>query len=107
CRVVGNPYLRGHYDGDCNDKEVAQGQGEAKGADTYVGSFSKGQPEGKGTYTWEKGGRLEGMFKGGKADGPGVYVSAKGTRYEGQFEQGKLAGMKKEDCPATPGPVAC
>jgi hypothetical protein len=107
CRVVGNPYLRGTYEGECNDKEVAHGQGEARGTDSYVGSFVKGVPEGNGVYTWKSGGRLEGTFKGGKANGPGVFSSVKGTRYEGEFENGKLAGMKTEDCPTTPGPVSC
>jgi hypothetical protein len=108
CRVVGNAYLRGTYEGECNEKdEIAHGQGEARGADTYVGGFVKGRPEGKGVYTWDSGGRLDGTFKGGKANGPGVYVSAKGVRYEGGFENGRLAGMKTEDCPATPGPLSC
>jgi len=107
CRVR-DAYLRGSYEGDCDEKtETANGQGEAKGSDTFVGAFVKGRPEGKGTYTWENGARLEGTFKGGKAQGQGVYVSSKGVRYEGAFESGKLEGMKKEDCPATPGPVAC
>ena len=100
-------YLRGHYEGDCDKSEIAHGQGEAKGADTYVGTFVNGWPEGKGTYTWENGARLEGSFKKGKANGPGVYVSAKGVRYEGDFVDGKLKTLKKEDCPATQGPVAC
>jgi hypothetical protein len=108
CRVVGNAYLRGDYEGDCDEKtELAQGQGEAKGADSYVGRFVNGRPDGKGTYTWENGARLEGRFKGGKADGAGVYVSAKGVRYEGQFLNGKLGTLKPEDCPATPGPLNC
>ena len=108
CRVVGNRYLRGHYDGDCDEKtELAHGQGEAKGADTYIGSFAKGRPDGKGTYTWENGARLEGSFGSGKAQGAGVYTSAKGVRYEGQFENGKLEGMKPPDCPSTPGPLNC
>ena len=34
CRVVGNGYLRGHYEGECNEKdEIAHGQGEATGAE--------------------------------------------------------------------------
>jgi hypothetical protein len=108
CRVVGNRYLRGHYDGDCDEKtELAHGQGEAKGADTYVGSFAKGRPDGKGTYTWENGARLEGSFKNGKAQGAGVYFSAKGARYEGQFQNGKLDGLNAADCPSTPGPLNC
>jgi hypothetical protein len=100
-------YLRGSYEGDCDKSEIAHGQGEAKGADTYVGTFVNGWPEGKGTYTWENGARLEGTFKRGKADGPGVYVSAKGVRHEGKFVDGKLDALKPQDCPVTQGPVMC
>jgi hypothetical protein len=108
CRVVGNGYLVGSYEGDCEEKnEIAQGHGEAKGADSYVGNFVKGRPEGKGVYTWENGARLEGMFKAGKASGPGTYVSAKGVRYEGPFVDGKLLGAKAGDCPVTQGPLNC
>ncbi|HET7095992.1 MAG TPA: hypothetical protein VFJ68_01290, partial [Casimicrobiaceae bacterium] len=66
-----------------------------------------GRPDGKGTYTWENGARLEGNFKDGKAQGAGVYTSAKGVRFEGQFINGTLDGLKAPDCPATPGPVSC
>jgi hypothetical protein len=108
CRVLGNGYLRGYYEGGCEEKnEIAQGRGEAKGADTYVGMFVKGRPEGKGVYTWENGARLDGTFKAGKAEGPGIYVSAKGVRYEGPFAKGKLTGARHEDCPATQGPLEC
>ncbi len=109
CRgVVGNVYLRGDYQGDCDEKtELAHGQGEATGADSYVGYFVKGKPDGKGTYTWENGARLDGNFKEGKTHGPGVYVSAKGVRYEGDFDNGKLDGLKAPDCPSTPGPLTC
>ena len=101
-------YLRGGgYEGDCDKSEVAHGHGEAKGADTYVGDFVNGWPEGKGTYTWENGARLEGTFKKGRADGPGVYVSANGVRYEGQFVDGKFSTLKSGDCPRTQGPLNC
>ena len=107
CRVY-DAYLRGSYEGDCNERsEVAHGKGEAKGADTYVGDFVKGRPDGKGVYTWQNGAQLDGSFKAGRAHGAGTYVSAKGVRYEGQFVNGKLAGLKAADCPATPGPVSC
>jgi len=106
CRVR-DPYLRGSYEGDCEEKsELAHGQGEAKGADRYVGDFSKGRPDGKGVYTWENGARLDGTFKAGKASGPGFYVSAKGARYEGPFADGKLVGVPPADCPAQ-GPLTC
>lgn len=108
CRVLGNGLLRGHYEGGCEEKnEIAQGHGEAKGADSYVGMFVKGRPEGKGVYVWENGARLEGTFKAGRADGPGVYVSAKGVRYEGPFDKGRLPGARPEDCPVTRGPLEC
>jgi hypothetical protein len=107
CRVK-NGYLRGHYEGDCEEKnEIAQGHGVATGADRYVGMFVQGYPEGKGVYTWENGARLDGIFKAGKADGPGVYISARGARYESRFENGKLIGAKREDCPVTQGPLEC
>lgn len=107
CRVS-NGYLVGHYEGVCNEKnELAEGLGEAKGADHYVGNFVKGRLDGKGVYTWENGARLDGTFKAGKANGPGVYISAKGVRYEGPFVAGKLVGSKPEDCPATKGPLEC
>jgi hypothetical protein len=104
---VKNGYLRGSYEGDCDDSETAHGHGEAKGADTYVGEFVNGWPEGKGTYTWENGARLEGTFKKGVANGPAVYISAKGVRYEGEFVNGRLPTMKPEDCPTTQGPITC
>ena len=109
CRgVVGNAYLRGDYQGDCDDRtELAQGQGEATGADKYVGYFVQGKPDGKGTYSWANGARLEGTFKDGKAHGGGIYVSTKGVRYEGQFLDGKMGTLKSEDCPVTPGPLTC
>jgi len=108
CRVLGNGYLRGSYEGDCEDKdELAHGQGMAKGADSYVGGFAKGRPDGKGVYTWESGARLDGTFRNGNAHGPGVYVSASGVRYEGDFDNGRLAALKGADCPATQGPVRC
>ena len=100
-------YLRGYYEGDCDKNETAHGHGEAKGADTYVGTFVNGWPEGKGTYTWENGARLEGTFKHARAHGRGVYVSAMGVRYEGEFVDGKLETLKPEDCPVTQGPVTC
>ncbi|MEO6408215.1 MAG: hypothetical protein ABIO45_05615 [Burkholderiaceae bacterium] len=108
CRVLGNGLLEGSYEGDCTGKdEVAHGRGEAKGADTYVGDFVKGRPQGKGSYAWENGARLDGTFLAGKANGPGVYVSAKGVRYDGPFDNGKLKAAPPADCPATPGPLNC
>jgi hypothetical protein len=101
-------YLLGHYHGDCDAAtELPQGKGEAKGADTYVGQFVQGRPEGRGVYTWESGARLEGAFLEGKAHGPGTFVALSGRRYQGEFTRGRLAGLPRADCPSTPGPVEC
>lgn len=101
-------YLIGHYHGQCDDAtELPQGKGEAKGADTYVGEFMQGKPDGNGIYTWENGARLTGSFKDGKAHGTGVFVSSHGVRYEGDFSHGKLAAIRIADCPKTPGPLSC
>jgi hypothetical protein len=108
CKVVDNKSLRGAYHGDCDEgTDLAEGQGEAKGADRYVGEFTKGRPSGKGTYTWKNGARLEGTFMDGHAEGPGIYLSATGVRYEGEFTQGKLLTLKPADCPSAPGPITC
>jgi hypothetical protein len=108
CQAAGNAYIEGDYQGDCDEEaELAQGQGEATGADSYVGYFVKGKPDGKGKYTWANGARLDGNFKDGKAHGIGVFVSAKGVRFEGQFANGKLEGLKAPECPSTPGPLTC
>ena len=105
CRLK-DGYLVGAFHGECKERtELAEGPGEARGANSYVGNFVKGKPDGKGVYTWEDGSRLDGSFKDGKAQGAGVYVSAKGVRYEGQFVNGKLEGLKGADCPAVPAPV--
>ena len=107
CRVR-DGYIRGSFEGACDEKAgVANGYGEASSTDSYIGMFVDGHPDGKGVYTWQNGGRLEGTFKAGKANGPGTYVSAKGVRYEGPFENGKLTGAKREDCPVTRGPLEC
>jgi len=101
-------YLIGHYHGECDDAtELPQGKGEAKGADTYIGEFMQGMPDGKGVYTWENGARLTGSFKEGKAHGAGTFVSAQGVRYQGDFSNGRLTAIKKADCPTTPGPLSC
>jgi hypothetical protein len=101
-------YLIGHYHGACDsESELPQGQGEARGADTYVGAWRKGKPHGKGLYRWENGASLDGTFSDGKAEGEGLFVSATGARYPGPFAAGRLTGVRRADCPITPGPLIC
>ena len=44
--------LQGQYNGECK-KGLANGQGSAKGVDSYTGEFRKGYPHGFGVYTYE------------------------------------------------------
>ena len=101
-------YLRGSYEGGCDEStELANGHGEAQGADHYIGDWVQGKPSGKGIYIWENGALYDGEFKNGKVDGKGAYTSAKGVRYEGGFIDGKLKELRPPDCPTTPGPLNC
>lgn len=62
--------IAGSYEGGCK-KGLAEGQGTAKGEDTYVGDFKKGYPHGTGTYTWASGDVYTGEFKKGLKEGEG------------------------------------
>lgn len=66
--------ISGTYEGGCK-KKMADGDGVAKGKDTYEGKFKKGLPHGKGTYTWENQNVYEGMFVKGKMEGEGKFTS--------------------------------
>jgi len=58
------------YEGECK-KGLADGTGEAWGADHYRGSFKKGLPHGKGTYEYADGSLYEGMWSKGLRHGAG------------------------------------
>lgn len=63
--------LQGQYNGECK-KGLADGEGAAKGVDTYIGSFKKGFPHGYGVYTFANGSSYIGNFRSGKKDGYGL-----------------------------------
>ncbi len=63
--------LSGQYNGECK-KGLANGEGSAKGIDTYVGNFKKGLPNGFGVYTYENGSNFIGKFRKGLKDGYGL-----------------------------------
>ncbi len=64
--------LQGTYEGGCL-KGLANGQGCAKGVDTYKGTFKNGYPNGTGKYVWANGNTYEGEWKRGLRNGVGKY----------------------------------
>lgn len=50
CKVLDSD-ISGSYVGGCKDG-LADGKGEARGRDSYVGEFKAGLPHGQGTYVW-------------------------------------------------------
>jgi hypothetical protein len=92
------------YKGDCK-KGKANGQGEAKGVDTYVGEFKKGLPHGKGTYTWSKEQKtFDGFWEKGKMNGEGTMTFLKNdsiitgfwskNKYIGKYKKPYVVGQK-------------
>ena len=82
CKVLLDA-IAGQYEGDCK-KGLADGEGTAKGTDTYVGEFKKGLPHGNGTYTWENGDIYDGEFNKGLKDGKGKLLT---KQTDGQFNE--------------------
>lgn len=68
--------LQGAYEGDSKNG-LANGQGNAKGTDTYVGAFKNGYPNGNGKYIWANGAIYEGEWKMGVRNGKGKYTYTK------------------------------
>jgi len=83
--------IAGQYEGDCK-KGLANGEGTAKGKDTYTGEFNKGLPHGSGKYTWQNGDIYEGEFKKGLKDGEGKLLV---KLPDGEFKE--QTGFWKDD----------
>ncbi len=81
------------YEGDCK-KGFAHGNGKASGIDTYEGTFKKGLPDGKGTYTWANGDIYVGAFKKGLKSGAGKLISSDGP-IEGYWVDDEYIGKDK------------
>lgn len=75
--------LQGQYNGECK-KGLANGEGVAKGTDSYAGRFKKGYPHGFGVYSWANGSNYIGNFTKGKKDGYGLLNTLKPS---GELEQ--------------------
>ena len=61
------------YKGKCLNG-LANGKGEAKGEDGFVGYFKDGLPNGKGKYVFQNGSIFEGNWNMGKKEGEGKYT---------------------------------
>ncbi len=72
CKVL-LPRIATSYTGPCK-KGLADGMGEAVGADRYKGEFKKGYPDGKGTYIWQNGETYIGEWSKGLRSGEGTYT---------------------------------
>lgn len=91
CKVI-PPELQGQYNGECK-KGLADGEGAAKGTDTYQGAFKKGYPHGFGVYSYSNGSVYVGAFKKGVRDGYGMLndmSSGAKIMYYGLWVAGKL-----------------
>lgn len=91
--------IQSSYDGDCKNN-LAHGHGNARGIDTYTGSFRKGYPNGKGLYRWSTGEYYDGEWLMGKREGIGEY------HYTFEGKQALQAGVWKNDRYLGPAPVA-
>ncbi len=72
CKVL-LPSISQQYKGKCTNG-LADGKGEAKGEDNFVGSFKDGLPDGKGKYIFQNGSTFEGNWNMGKKEGEGKYT---------------------------------
>ncbi len=90
--------ISGSYEGNCK-KGQANGNGTAKGTDTYVGEFKKGLPHGAGTYTWANGSRFVGQFVRGIKEGEGEMIkktlAGTDSTYSGFWKDDEYIGKEK------------
>jgi hypothetical protein len=95
CKVL-KPEIDGTYTGKCKNG-LANGKGIATGTDRYEGQFTKGLPNGYGTYTWAGGNVYTGDWINGKRHGIGKYTMKKETGdsiQNGLWQQDIYSGPK-------------
>lgn len=91
CKVLMKS-ISGSYQGDCK-RGKADGEGTAKGEDTYSGEFRKGLPHGKGIYTWKDGKVYEGGFDKGEKEGEGKLTIAPDSVVTGFWKKDAYVGL--------------
>jgi len=87
-----------HYQGECKNG-LAEGNGIAKGADIYIGSFRKGFPDGKGVYKYTDGPTYSGYWKKGLKDGEGelrYMANGRDSVITGVWKAGRYTGKQNK-----------
>ena len=98
CKVL-KPSISGTYEGKCKNG-FANGRGIAVGTDRYEGQFSKGLPQGEGTYTWSDGNTYTGEWLEGMRHGAGKYtmhLNGKDSIQSGLWKNDTYAGPKPKE----------
>jgi hypothetical protein len=113
--VVKMKEIAGQYTGACAGGK-ANGKGKAVGIDEYEGDFVNGYPEGKGMYIWKDGHYFIGSYIKGNKEGKGdmYYEAANGSdsvitgfwrkdKYIGEYEKefeviSSTSGIAKINC---------
>jgi len=90
CKVR-DPDLAGSYRGGCKDG-WAEGSGQARGKDSYVGEFTAGYPNGTGSYRWANGDVYDGDWRDDQRTGHGEFTWANGNYYDGEWLNSKRNG---------------
>ena len=84
------PEIAGKYMGKCKNG-LANGKGKAVGQDTYIGQFSKGLPQGVGTYIWASGDTYYGDWVQGLRQGEGT------LKFKSDGKDSILSGVWEKD----------
>jgi hypothetical protein len=74
CKVL-MPEISGFYEGECR-RNLAHGQGTARGEEFYEGLFRRGLPHGQGVYIWNNGDTYAGEWLRGQRHGIGKFTFA-------------------------------
>lgn len=72
CQVLKND-INEEYQGECK-KNLAHGNGTAKGINTYKGEFKNGYPHGQGVMIYKDESLYTGQWKKGERSGEGRYI---------------------------------
>lgn len=113
CKIWGgylNPDQSVYWNGPCDEKGIANGQGTLKWfykhsysgkSSNFTGFLKNGKSEGQGTYNYLEGidkNRYVGEFKNGLATGAGTFILENGDECTGEWKKGKF--IKHETCTA-------